>query len=256
MKRHINIPSLLIFVIAVTTSFELPAQKKFRTLAFYSTNVERDHVDFAHDAIAFFTNLSREKKFVFDSTNDWANTNDTVLRKYDLVIWINEFPHNEEQRRAFEKFINNGGAWLGFHVSGYNDKDTHWPWFVDFMGGAVFYNNNWPPLPAKLHVDDPSHPIANKIPASFKAPINEWYQWKPSPRLSKNVKVLLTLDTSNYPIGKKDIIRSGDVPVVWTNTQYKMLYMNMGHGDKIFTDPIQNRLISNAILWIGSRVAH
>ena len=67
---------------------------------------------------------------------------------------------------------------------------------------------------------------------------------------------MLTLDTSNYPIGKKDIIRSGDVPVVWTNTQYKMIYMNMGHGDKIFTDPIQNRLISNAILWIGSRVAH
>jgi hypothetical protein len=47
--------------------------------------------------------------------------------------------------RAFEKFINNGGAWLGFHVSAYNDKDTKWPWFVDFLGGGVFYNNNWPP---------------------------------------------------------------------------------------------------------------
>ncbi|PWT99185.1 MAG: ThuA domain-containing protein [Bacteroidetes bacterium] len=232
------------------------AQKTFRALAFYSTNVERDHVDFAHDAIGYFSKLAKEKTFVFDSTTDWANTNDTVLKKYDLVIWINEFPHNEQQRRAFEKFMNNGGGWLGFHVSGYNDKDTHWPWFVDFLGGAVFYNNNWPPLPAKLNVDDPSHPIAKKIPSTFKAPINEWYQWKPSPRLNKNVKVLLTLDTSNYPIGKKDIIHSGDVPVVWTNTQYKMLYMNMGHGDKIFTDPIQNRLLSNAILWMGSRVAH
>lgn len=28
------------------------------------------------------------------------------------------------------------GAWMGFHAAGYNDKDTGWPWFVDFLGGA------------------------------------------------------------------------------------------------------------------------
>jgi type 1 glutamine amidotransferase len=39
--------------------------------------------------------------------------------------------------------------------------------------------------------------------------------------------------------------------VVWTNTKYKMLYCNMGHGDKIFTSETQNRLFRNAILWLG-----
>ena len=68
--------------------------------------------------------------------------------------------------------------------------------------------------------------------------------------MNKDVKVLLTLSPSNYPIGLKDVITSGNVPVVWTNTQYKMLYVNMGHGDKIFTSPIQNRLIENALLWL------
>jgi hypothetical protein len=29
-----------------------------------------------------------------------------------------------------------------------------------------------------------------------------------------------------------------------------MLYINMGHGDKIFTSPIQNTLIENAVLWL------
>ena len=29
-----------------------------------------------------------------------------------------------------------GGAWMGFHAAGYNDKDTGWLWFVDFLGGA------------------------------------------------------------------------------------------------------------------------
>ena len=67
------------------------------------------------------------------------------------------------------------------------------------------------------------------------------------------MKVLLTLAPSNYPIGLKDVITSGNVPVVWTNTKYKMLYINMGHGDKIFTSPIQNHLIENALLWLLGR---
>jgi uncharacterized protein len=39
-----------------------------------------------------------------------------------------------------------------------------------------------------------------------------------------------------------------DVPVVWTNTNFKMLYMSMGDDDKIFTSPTQNRLFENGIL--------
>ena len=55
------------------------------------------------------------------------------------------------------------------------------------------------------------------------------------------------------PITIEDVITSGNVPVVWTNTKYKMLYINMGHGDKIFTSPIQNHLIENALLWLLGR---
>ncbi len=120
------------------------------------------------------------------------------------------------------------------------------------MGGAVFYGNNWPPLPATLRVDDRAHPVTKGIPKIFVSPTNEWYVWKPDPRLNKDIRVLVTLDHSNYPIGIKDIILRGDVPVVWTNTKYKMIYMNMGHGDKIFTSLIQNRLIENATLWLGA----
>jgi hypothetical protein len=31
-----------------------------------------------------------------------------------------------------------------------------------------------------------------------------------------------------------------------------MVYMNMGHGDKIFTSPVQNTLIENAVEWLLS----
>jgi uncharacterized protein len=31
-----------------------------------------------------------------------------------------------------------------------------------------------------------------------------------------------------------------------------MLYINMGHGDKIFTSEIQNKLFENAVVWLGT----
>src|SRR5208283_4911679 len=191
------------------------------------------------------------ENFTFDSTTDWENLNDAYLKTYQVVLWLNDTPTNTAQRQVFQRYMENGGAWLGFHFAGYNDKDTNWPWFVDFLGGAVFYSNNWPPLPAKLVIDDRTHPVARDIPDSYESPANEWYIWKPSPRLNKDVRVLVTLDPSNYPLGLKDVLTGGDVPVVWTNTKYKMIYMNMGHGDKIFTSPIQNRLVENAVNWVG-----
>lgn len=228
-------------------------EPSFKVLAFYSTNVEPDHVHVASDALVFFRELAAKNNFAFDVTTDWGKLNDNDLSPYQVVVWLNEFPHTPEQRTAFERYMEHGGAWLGLHVAGYNDKDTHWPWFVDFLGGAVFYSNNWPPLPAKLIVDDHAHPVTRDLPDTFTAPANEWYLWKPSPRLNKDVRVLVTLDPSNYPLGVKDILTEGDLPVVWTNTKYKMIYMNMGHGDKIFGDAIQNKLFANAIEWLGSK---
>jgi len=206
---------------------------------------------FAERALKFFSDLSAKNNFTFDSTSNWDDMNDFNLRKYQVVVWLNDEPSKAEQRRAFQGYIENGGAWLGFHVAAYNDKDSNWPWFVDFLGGGVFHINSWPPLPAKLTVDDRSHPVTKHLPGSFRSPDNEWYIWKPSPRLNKGVRVLVTLAPSNYPIGFKDVLTSGDLPVVWTNTKYKMLYMNMGHGDKIFGSPTQNKLIEDATLWLG-----
>jgi type 1 glutamine amidotransferase len=71
--------------------------------------------------------------------------------------------------------------------------------------------------------------------------------------MNKTVKVLATLDPANYPFGKKDQITEGDCPVIWTNTKYKMIYFNMGHGDQVVSDAMQNKMFANAILWLGRK---
>jgi type 1 glutamine amidotransferase len=228
-------------------------QKPAHVLAFYSTNVEADHVAFAKQALLFYAAKAEQGKFTFESTTRWDDLNAARLAQVNVVLWLDDFPQTDTQRKAFEAYMRRGGAWLGFHIAAYNDADTHWPWFVDFLGGGIFYSNNWPPLPALLHVDDTAHPVMKGLPAQLLSPANEWYIWQPSPRQNKDVKVLLTLDSSNYPLGFKDVLAGGDLPVVWTNTRYRMLYMNMGHGDKIFTDATQNRLLENGLTWLIGR---
>ncbi|MGA8035988.1 MAG: ThuA domain-containing protein [Candidatus Acidiferrales bacterium] len=244
---------VFLFAAAGFASTSASTQSSFRVLAFYTDKGEPDHIAFANQAIAFYSDLAKKEQFDFSATTDWNEMDAASLKNVQVVVWLNDFPHNATQRSAFEDYMSHGGAWLGFHVSAYNDESTGWPWFVNFLGGAIFYGNNWPPLPATLDVDDPSHPVVKGLPKTFTAPSNEWYIWKPSPRLNCGVKVLLTLDPKNYPIGLKDTITAGDLPVVWTNTKFHMIYMNMGHGDKIFTSPAQNKLFENAILWLGRK---
>ena len=212
--------------------------------------VESDHVKFAFEAIHFFKDLTSGDGLVVDTTSNMDDLNAGKLKDYSVVMMLNDFPHSQQQRLAFQQYMGNGGGWFGFHVAAYNDKSTQWPWLLEFLGGGVFYRNNWPPMPAKLVIDDPSHTVTKGLPQTFISPINEWYQWKPSPRENKNIKVLVTLSAENYPFGLKDIVTDGDFPVVWTNTNYRMIYLNMGHGSKIFGDPTQDMLIISALRWV------
>lgn len=250
MFRKILSYGMLLTVFFISGEKAIAQFPRFKVLAIYSTKVEPDHVNFAWTAIRFFKDLTVGNGFVFDTTSNMSDLNDEKLKDYSVVMWINDFPHSQDQRDAFRRYMVNGGGWFGFHVSAYNDKDTKWPWLNEFLGCGAFYRNNWPPLPAKLIVDDDNHPVTKGLPSSFISPINEWYQWNPGPREKKNVKVLVTLSPDNYPLGLKDIVYDGDFPVVWTNTTYRMIYMNMGHSGKIFGDAAQDKLIISGLRWI------
>lgn len=248
----------ILFAITILTMIPVPvmAQMKrapLRVLGFYSTDGEGDHTEFGVQAAKFYSELAKRDHFQFDVTTNWDDSNLENLKKYQVILWFNDSARTPQQRAAFEHYMEQGGGWMGFHFAAYNDSGTHWPWYVQFLGGTVFYGNSWPPLPALLDVDDKTSPVTRHLPAHFLSPDNEWYSWMPSPRANKDVKVLLTLAPSNYPLGMKDTLTRGDVPVVWSNTKYRMIYMNMGHGDKIFTSAQQNRLFEDALLWLGSK---
>ena len=225
---------------------------RFKALIYYTQHAEEAHVQFAEQATTFFKKLNYGDGFVLDIT-DFSKYPYEKLKEYNVIIMLNTSPNTKAERDAFEQYMENGGGWVGFHAAAYNDKNTHWPWFVKFLGGGVFYCNNWPPQPVLVEVDNEEHPVTKNLPASFVAPASEWYQWTPSPRQNKDVEVLLSLSPKNYPLGIKDVVNFGDFPIVWSNKNYRMIYLNMGHGDEEFIDGTQNLLLVNAFRWVVSK---
>lgn len=226
---------------------------RFKALIYYTQHAEEAHVQFAEQATTFFKKLNYGDGFVLDITTDFSKYPYEKLKEYNVIIMLNTSPNTKAERDAFEQYMKNGGGWVGFHAAAYNDKNTHWPWFVKFLGGGVFYCNNWPPQPVLVEVDNEEHPVTKNLPASFVAPASEWYQWTPSPRQNKDVEVLLSLSPKNYPLGIKDVVNFGDFPIVWSNKNYRMIYLNMGHGDEEFIDGTQNLLLVNAFRWVVSK---
>ena len=226
---------------------------RFKALIYYTQHAEEAHVQFAEQATTFFKKLNYGDGFVLDITTDFSKYPYEKLKEYNVIIMLNTSPNTKAERDAFEQYMENGGGWVGFHAAAYNDKNTHWPWFVKFLGGGVFYCNNWPPQPVLVEVDNEEHPVTKNLPASFVAPASEWYQCTPSPRQNKDVEVLLALSPKNYPLGIKDVVNFGDFPIVWSNKNYRMIYLNMGHGDEEFIDGTQNLLLVNAFRWVVSK---
>ena len=227
-------------------------EPRFRALLHYEPNAEEAHVQFDKQAINFFHKLTYGEGWIMDVTTSLADYPYEKLKDYSIIISLNAAPSGKAQREAFQKYMENGGGWIGFHASAYNDRNTHWPWFNEFLGCGMFYCNNWPPQPALVECDTQNHPVTCSLPQSFVVPASEFYQWQPSPRMNPEVEVLLSISPKMYPFGLKDVVKWGDFPIVWTNTKYRMVYLNMGHGDEEFIDATQNLLFVNAFRWVVS----
>lgn len=190
-----------------------PAAPRFRVIAFYTARNDKAHISFLHEANRWFPEMAKQYHFQYDSTNDWNNLNADFLAGYQVVLFLDTRPDQPAQREAFQKYMENGGAWMGFHFSAFaltpSDYPQNWDWYHNtFLGSGSYVSNTWRPTSAVLRVEDPDH---------------------------------------------------------WTNKKYRMIYFNMGHNDIdydhktdrelsfTFANKMEDRLIINALLWLGSR---
>lgn len=266
----------MLFCMLLLSSVIVKSQSKpaFKVIAFYTAKNDAAHISFVHEANDWFPRMAAKHNFQYDSTNDWSNLNESFLAAYQVVIFLDTRPDSLDQRIAFERYMKNGGGWIGFHFAGFaltpSAFPQNWDWYHDeFLGAGAYASNTWRPTPAVLKVENLQHQLTRAMPSTFRSSANEWYRWKNDLRKNPNIDVLVSIDPSSFPLGtgpkQHEIWHSGDYPVVWTNKQYNMLYLNMGHNDIdyeggtkkalsfTFNNPVQDQLVVNALLWMGKK---
>jgi hypothetical protein len=261
------------FLLSVTATV-LHSQNRFKVIGFFTAKNDQAHISFVHEANKWFSKAAKENHFRYDSTNDWSNLNSTFLSQYQVVIFLDTRTEDAAQRDAFQKYMQSGGAWMGFHFAGFaltpSDYPQNWDWYHnEFIGAGEYKSNTWRPTSAILKAEAKDHPALKNIPSTFKSSPNEWYRWNLDLRKNKDIQVLLSIDPSSFPLGtgpkQHEIWHEGDYPVVWTNKNYRMIYFNMGHNDidyehhtnrelsHSFGNPVQDMLVLNALLWLGAK---
>jgi hypothetical protein len=249
--------------------------RPFKVLAFYTAKNDQAHISFVHEANRWFARMATENNFSYDSTSNWTLLNGRNLAKYQVILFLDTRPEDPAQRAAFQAYMEHGGAWMGFHFSAFalanSTYPENWDWYHNtFLGSGAYVSNTWRPTSAILRVEAADHAAMRDSNPTFKSSPNEWYRWSNDLRQNKDIRILLSIDSSSFPLGTgpkaSEIWHSGYYPVAWTNTRYRMVYMNMGHNDIdyehnsnrelsfTFDNPDQNTFILNSLLWLGHRV--
>ena len=265
--------TLFLVITALIAHAKIPS-KTFNVIAFYTANNDQAHISFVNEANHWFSEISAKQRFRYVSTNDWGKLNSDTLSNYQVVIFLDTRPEVSGQRKAFEQYMENGGAFMGFHFAAFaltpSDFPQNWDWFHNqFLGSGEYVSNTWRPTSAILKVEDRKHPATKHLPAKFKSQPNEWYRWQNDLRTNPDIRILASVDSTSFPLGTgpkpNEIWHSGYYPVVWTNTKYRMIYINMGHNDidyehhtnqelsLTFTNKVQNQLIIDALKWLGTK---
>jgi hypothetical protein len=278
VRAFIQKYSIIVFCIflfaACTRKESQKSTDPFRVIAFYTAKQDQAHISFVRQANKWFPKVAQENTFTYDSTDNWNNLNSDFLSHYDLVLFLDTRPEDSLQRIAFQKYMEQGGAWMGFHFAGFaltpSDYPQNWDWYHQtFIGAGEYKSNTWRPTSAILRIEDVNHPVAQGLPETFKSSPNEWYRWMNDLTKNPDIEILLSIDSTSFPLGTgpkpEEIWHEGYYPVVWTNKNYNMVYFNMGHNDIdyenntnrelsfTFRNNDQNRLLLNSMKWLVAR---
>lgn len=270
VKRRLIL--LCMLCLSFTVAFGQSSKAKFKVIAFYTGKNDLAHVSYVAEANKWFPETAKEQGFSYESTTDWSKLNDEFLAGYQVVLFLDTRSEDPAQRAAFQRYIEKGGGFMGFHFAAFaltpSSYPQNWDWYHnEFLGSGSYGSNTWKPTSAVLRVEDKKHPSTKNLPETFKSSPNEWYRWEKDLKANPDIKILLAVDPVSFPLGtgpkKHEIWTSGYYPVAWTNKKYDMIYVNMGHNDMdydggtnktlshTFANEIQNKFITNGLMWLG-----
>ncbi|WP_298330450.1 ThuA domain-containing protein [Haloactinopolyspora sp.] len=221
-------------------------EPRFDVLVFSGvTNFYHDSIPAGIDAVQ---QLGADHDFAVTATDDASIFTDQGLRPFDVVVFnnTNSTPDqgnllDAEQRAAFQRFINGGGGFVGWHSATGTERD--WPWYAELVGAK--FQNHPAPRPGRVEVLDQVHPSTAGLPQLWER-TEEWYNWQASP--NGDVHVLTEIRTTDDPEG---LTEGPEHAHAWCQVYDggRSWYTASGHHSETFSEPLFLEHILGGIEW-------
>lgn len=200
----------------------------FRVLVFSRTT------DYRHESIpagiAAIERLGRQFGFEVTATEEASVFVTDRLSAFRIVLFLSTSGEvlDAPQQRAFERFIQSGGGFVGIHAASATEYD--WPWYGRLVG--AWFKCHPAPQEADVLVEVRDAPSTVMLPERWRR-FDEWYDYRAWP---EGVEVLTTVDETTYEgatFGKPH-------PISWRHAfdGGRAWYTAMGHTDAAFREPL------------------
>jgi len=180
--------------------------------------------------VATLRDLAQQEGIWMDHTEDSLLFNESNLSKYQLVVFLSTTGDvlGTDQEKAFQKFVEGGGAFLGIHAA--TDTEYGWPWYGKLVG--AYFESHPEEQEAEVLVTNREHPATEHMSPSWKH-YDEWYNFK---NINPDIQVLMQLDEKSYQGGKN----GANHPIAWfhENAGGRAFYTGLGHDDATFKNSI------------------
>lgn len=236
----ISLLTLSCEVLAAASVSAQAAQPTFKALIFSKTAGFR-HTSIRSGIVAI-QQLGRANSFTVDATEDARRFTDASLSRYDVVIWLSTTGNvlNAKQQRAFERYIQAGGVYVGVHAAA--DTEYDWPWYGRLVG--TYFKSHPAIQQATVNVVNSTHPSTVDLPQRWQR-TDEWYNYRSNPR--GRVRVLATLDEKSYSPGPGAM--GTDHPIAWCHNfdGGQVWYTGGGHTSESFSEPLFRKQLLGGI---------
>jgi len=250
MKKKLNIiTGILLLAFLATSSLTVTAKKK--KVLLYTKNGE----GFVHknipSSIKAITKICQENKIEIDVSEDPSLFTEENLKQYDALIFSNTnngIFDTDEQKLAFQRYIQAGGSFVGIHSA--TGSEREWPWFWKMIGGK--FRRHAPNQDFTVKVLDKDHPSTDFLPQTFQREKEECYYHS---NLNPDIHVLLVADMTSVEDSKKgeypfDIFGK-TFPLCWDHEfdGGRQWYTSLGHQIEHYEDPLFQQHILGGIKW-------
>ncbi|MGQ8366101.1 ThuA domain-containing protein [Glaciecola sp. 1036] len=247
-----RIKKLVICGIALLVVQGTALANQFNVLLF--TKTAGWHHESINDAIPAMRGLAQRHNFSLEWHEDASRFNDDFLAKFDVIVFINTTGDilNDQQQKAFQKFIQSGKGFVGVHSA--SDTEYDWPWYGKLVG---HYFKIHPVIQTAIIENiDNSFPGMQAV-RSRHLWTDEFYDFRPANIDSLNY--IMSIDENTYSAevkwGDLESKGMGDFhPMAWYH-EYdggRSFYTALGHLPAVYKDQVFLEHLYGGIYWAAT----